>query len=119
MDSYTNLELAGYTESFSTSELVIRFETDVYVDEYFGFLVDVIIGDNVQLEMLGNTRYTIDVFDDFVDPGYELTGFNLDNYSVDVVSDLNADEVGIYTITYTLTDILGTVLDEYVRKVRT
>jgi len=113
VESFTGIDMRNYQKEFYVDEFLIRLETDEYVNQYYGFLVILEMEEYIAINMFEEAEFTISVFDTFTDPGAELVGTSLENYTLEVQGEVNTDLIGTYTITYIVKDALdGIVLQE-------
>lgn len=110
VESFTGIEMRDYEVEFYLDEFLIRLETDAYVNQYFGILVTLEMEEYIALNMFEEAEYTISVFEDFTDPGAELVGTGLENYTLEVEGEVNIEQIGTYTITYTVKDTLDEIV---------
>jgi M6 family metalloprotease-like protein len=116
IEEFTGNEMQGYNQEFVSDELLIRFYTDEYVNQYFGFLAE-IEAEEVGLSLLGDNEMLVTVYEPFVDPGAEITGTDSTEYTLSVVGDVDVDTLGEYTLTYQILDSTDTVILEQERTV--
>ena len=98
------------------SDVLIRFTSDEYLDDYYGFSVDVKINLDATIELLGDSEVTIEIGSDYSDVGSIVAGLDAYLFTVETVSDLEIGIVGNYFVTYNLIDRDGEI---YVTVTRT
>ncbi len=101
--TYTGAQLSSLTVSYN-EDIVIQFYSDEYLDEYYGFYVDVDLLINLQLEVTGQSPMTLEVFDTYIEQGAVITGDNASSYTLVISGTVNTNLLGEYIITYNVID---------------
>lgn len=110
IESLTGIEMRTYYEEFQTDEFLIQFETDEYVDSYFGMLVTLEIEDYIDLNVFGPLEYTVSIFEEYIDPGVEVIGTNLDDYTLEIEGVVDVNMIGTYVLTYIVKDLSDEII---------
>lgn len=116
--SYTGTDFNGAAE-FESNYLIINFDTDEYVDDYYGFSLDIDIKSqaNYAFKLVGNQTITLDYGNTYTDEGTLLSGPGIENYTIETVSTIDYENIGSYTITYNLLDESSVIIDTVIRTV--
>jgi M6 family metalloprotease-like protein len=108
--TYTGTELQNLLLEFNNEYLFITLDSDPYVDDMFGFAVEIeaegFVGIDVQGEMLINHE----VGSDYIDEGATVKGEDITGYSIETISTVNDELLGQYEVTYNLLDSTNTVI---------
>jgi M6 family metalloprotease-like protein len=109
--------LGDLSYEYNNEYLIIVFSSDDSVNEYFGFELTINELEDVLIALVGNNSVTQTVYQPYVDLGYTLNGLNPDDYTVEVVSDIDVDTLGTYTYTYHVYDSVNTLITSVTRSV--
>ena len=115
--AYTGTELQGVTLSFMNSGLLIEFSSDEYLDDYFGFLVDIYVNTFVDFNLIGDYRITINQGDEYLDQGYEIITANVNDYYVITTNEVDNMTPGTYFVQYELYDLNDVLIQTLYRSV--
>ncbi len=100
---FSSTALRGMVIAYTGDELVLNFQSDEKNDDYYGFAAEMIIDNGPpELELIGEQRLEIDVFDAFEDPGTSINRGEDMDLTVEVEGDLDTAVIGTYQITYSL-----------------
>jgi len=108
IQAYTGTELRSQTLSFHTDGILIEFESDEYLSDYYGFKAEVEVSPTYTFTLNGEQTVTLNVFEPYTELGYVLeaeAGF----YEV-TSSEVNTSVLGTYVIYYRLYDSSDTLI---------
>jgi len=114
---YTGIELQGQTLAYNNNGLLIQFISDLYEDNYYGFISTVFVHDSVSFDLVGNSEIDLEVFDTYEDAGYSLTGTSSAEYYVQFTGSVDSDNLGDYTIEYLLYNSLDILVNTITRTI--
>lgn|GEM_PF-2045739 len=97
------------------SDVVIRFTSDEWDDEYYGFSIEVEINLDATIELLGDSEVTIELGSGYSDAGSVISGMDAHLFTVETTTDLVIGTVGNYFVTYSLVDGEGEIYQTVTR----
>lgn len=115
--TFHGTNMVDFYGNYNTEEFLLVFESDQYLDEYYGFLLDITLDEGAGLFMNGASSYTLSVGSEFNDLGCEIVGPDQELYTLNTIGSVDEFTLGTYTITYQLLDGLGDVVEEVTRTV--
>ena len=113
---YTGSELSNLDLSYD-KDILIQFETDYSEDNFYGFHVEVDLLVDVQVNIIGEEAYDIEVFSEYTELGAELTGGDAPGYTLEIIGTVDTSTLGQYIITYNVLDPSLTIIKSDTRTV--
>jgi M6 family metalloprotease-like protein len=115
--AWDGTSLAGQTLSYTNDGLMIRFVSDEWLDDYYGFLATLTYEISGSVDLLGDASVTIEVGSLYEDQGATFTAPLPEGFTLDVISDVDAQTIGTYTVTWILLDASSAEVDRVTRTV--
>ncbi len=113
--TYTGTDLQNEVLTFDNSFLFITLDSDPYVDEMFGFAVEIELSSFIGIKIEGETLINHPVNTTYTDEGAVITGENTTGYTIETTSTVVDSELGSYSVTYTLLDPSNNVVQTQTR----
>ncbi len=101
--TYTGTQMANLDLSYN-EDIIIQFISDEYLDDYYGFYVEVDLLIDVLVDINGVDTYDLEVYGSYIELGAELTGDNASQYTLEIIGTVDPDVLGVYVITYNALD---------------
>lgn len=87
-----------------SDDVLIRFTTDEWLDELYGFSVEFEMNFDVSITLVGETDIILEVGEDYIDSGVTITGFHAEFFELETIIDFDGNSIGEYVVTYNLVD---------------
>ncbi len=115
--SYTGDSVGEISETYSSDFLLINLFTDTYVEEGYGFKLELEVTSKYSFTLNGDSTINVDLSSTFEDFGYTLSGEEASLYTVSTVNNVDTNSPGTYTIEYNLLDNENNVVNTITRTV--
>ncbi|MFK5883823.1 MAG: M6 family metalloprotease domain-containing protein [Candidatus Izemoplasma sp.] len=114
--SYTGNEL-GNLGINDVQDIVIHFTSDADVDEYYGFLVDVLLTVDIAIDINGLENMIIQVNGTYLEGGASLIGANASLFTLETTSNVDTSTLGTYYVVYNALDEFNNIVKTDTRTV--
>ena len=115
--TYTGTTLSGVEIDYGNTYFVINLDSDNFVDDLYGFQVDIIPTKYLTIDILGDDTVFHNTGKYYLDEGAEVIGENAGAYTIQTIDNVDKNTFGVYEVIYNLLDSEGNVVLTKIRTV--
>ena len=114
ISSFRGTELSGQLFTYTSKGLVLQFDTDYSIDDFYGFKADVEVlqtFDTIGYYINGEAEQFIQIYGEYVEEYITLVGEDAENSYYSISSEVNTNQAGIYYVYYSIFNPQNELID--------
>lgn len=115
--SYTGHDMRYEELKYTGDNLLINLESDSYLSDYFGFIIDIEVTNYININLNGNDYIEVGLNEIYIEQDAYLSGMDTEFYTILIEGVIDTSVIGLQTITYSILDSEGLVIDSIYREV--